>query len=292
MLQSSQWAILPFVLPYLSQMDKSIRFGLVADSHYADREPVNKRFYRDSIEKMKEFVHIMNRQKVDFVMHLGDFKDEGTDKNPRQTIRFLKDLETEYANFEGPRYHCVGNHDVDSITKEQFLKNIENTEIPNTESYYSFDVKGVHCIVLDANYSEDGKDHYFLEGSDWQDTNLTVEQLNWLQEDLQKTQKPALVFCHHLLFAYEKGGNRYHVNNYREVQKILEHSGRVCAVFQGHVHEELHKRIRGIHYITQNAMVDFEGIENNSFSIVEITNDSISIEGYKRVGNRNFLIRQ
>ena len=33
----------------------------------------------------------------------------------------------------GPRYHCVGNHDVDSITKQQFLENIENTGIPKTD---------------------------------------------------------------------------------------------------------------------------------------------------------------
>ena len=57
------------------------------------------------------------------------------------------------------KYHVLGNHDADSISKEQFLANIKNTNISDGSKYYSFDLKGLHFIVLDANYCADGSDY-------------------------------------------------------------------------------------------------------------------------------------
>jgi len=58
--------------------------------------------------------------------------------------------------------------------------------------------------------------------------------------------------------------------------------------FQGHVHEEIHKEINGIHYITQLGMVDGRGLGNNSFSIVTIDEKQIQIDGYKRASDEDF----
>jgi alkaline phosphatase len=122
--------------------NKPLRFGLVTDSHYADREPNNTRYYRQSLEKMAEFSEVMNEEQVDFVIHMGDFKDEDPQQREADTLRYLKEMEAVYGKFEGARYHCLGNHDVDSITKQQFLAHVENTGIAKYKSYYSFDVKG------------------------------------------------------------------------------------------------------------------------------------------------------
>ncbi len=260
----------------------AIRIGIATDSHYADREPAGKRFYRGALDKMREFVGIINKEKVDFAIHLGDFKDEDTTKEEKNTLGYLRKIEAVYAAFEGPRYHCIGNHDVDSITKSQFLENIENTGIPKGKGYYSFDIKDLHVIVLDANFNKDGTDQFYKEGADWQDTNLPEEQLDWLEKDLKGTKNPTLVFCHHPLFEYRREGYKFHVNGYERVQKLLEGSGKVLAVFQGHVHEEKHKTINGIHYITQLGMVDYEGLENNSFSILEIQDNSMKLQGFRR----------
>ena len=264
----------------------SLRFGLVTDSHYADRNPGNVRFYRESLDKMREFTQIMNREKVDFVIHLGDFKDEDPQQRSEDTLRYLQDMERVYGEFSGPRYHCLGNHDVDSITKQQFLAHVENTNIATDKSYYSFDTKGWHIIVLDANYHADGRDQYYKEGADWQDPNIPDFELQWLQNELKQNQGPTLVFCHHPLFDYKEGEANYKVHQYRSVQKMLEGHGRVRAVFQGHVHREHHENINNIHYLTQLAMVDYSGMENNSFAIVEASADKIEVIGYKRVSSR------
>ena len=268
------------------QSRKKVRFGIATDSHYARREPVGNRFYQEGISKLEEFVAEMNREKVDFVIHLGDFKDEDQNKRTEDTLVYLEEIEAVFSQFQGPKFHCVGNHDVDSITKDQFLNKIENTGIPKDKSYFSFDSTGFHFIILDANFHADGKDHFFKEGADWQDTNVCKDQLSWLEKDLKATRLDTVVFCHHALHEYILNGKKFHVNNYQQIQRILESSNKVKAVFQGHVHKENFEAINGIHYITQLAMVDFEGLENNTFALVEIDESSIVVNGYKRCGSR------
>jgi len=271
--------------------NKLLRFGLAADSHYADRPPRGTRFYRQVLEKMRDFIKVMNQDDVTFVMHLGDFKDEDEKKMEVDTLSYLHAIESEYAKFEGPRYHCVGNHDVDSITKDQFLSGIENSGISNHQSYYSFDAGLFHCIVLDANYFEDGRDHFYKLPINFQDTNIPEKEIIWLQNDLSLNKdKPVLVFCHHPLFHFIRDEKQFHVNNYQQIQEILENHGNVIAVFHGHVHEERFQQVNGIHYITQLGMVDYEGIENNCFSIVELDNQGIEVIGFKRASNHQMTL--
>lgn len=288
--RSSQFTISTLLLPWLGEIVHPISsvnlvFGLATDSHYADREPAGTRFYRQSLAKMDEFVEVMNREKVDFVVHLGDFKDEDPNQREEDTLRYLKALEERYGQFKGPRYHCIGNHDVDSIRKEQFLANIENTGISKTKSYYSFDRQNIHFVVIDANYHKDGRDQFYKEGANWQDPNIPQVELDWLEVDLANTDKSVIIFCHHPLYVYPHEENHYYVNNYRAVQEIMEASGKVRAVFQGHVHHEHYAEVNGIHYITQLGMVDYEGIENNSFAMVELSENGIKIQGFERTSD-------
>ena len=267
---------------------KQCRFGLVTDSHYADRDPYGTRYYRESLNKMEEFIEIMNREKVDFIMHLGDFKDQDPQQLEKDTLRYLSAQESVYARFEGNRFHCVGNHDVDSITKSQFLSHIENTGIPNTRSYYSFDSNLYHFVVLDANYHDDGQDHFYKDGVDWQKTNIPQAQIEWLKDDLERSKYPTVVFCHHPLYNYHRGEETMYVGNYLQAQTVMEASAKVVAVFQGHVHQEDYHKLNGIHYLTQFGMVDYSGLENNSFAIVEVDGSNIEVLGYKRVSNHSF----
>ncbi|MEL6989060.1 MAG: metallophosphoesterase, partial [Bacteroidota bacterium] len=276
-------SIISLTLPFSSCVLSSsrIRFGLSTDSHYAETNPRGTRFYRQSLNKMQEFIDVMNQSEVDFIINLGDFKDEAAGGKETDTLHFLKSIESVFQTFNGPTYHCVGNHDVDSITKSLFLSNIENTGISKDKSYYSFDMKDFHFIVLDPNYTAEGKDHYYKEGADWQNTNIPKEQIEWLKNDLQRSKYPSIVFCHQLLFHHIGNGHQYNVNNYLEIHEILKQHN-VLAVFQGHVHKEIYKEIDDIHYISQLGMVDFDGLDNNSFAIIEINSSEVKIEGYKR----------
>ncbi|MHC4641592.1 MAG: metallophosphoesterase [Planctomycetota bacterium] len=254
------------------------RFGIVTDSHYADADTVGSRYYRHSLDKLTECVELMNTKKVDFLVELGDFKDQNNPAVEQKTITYLRAIETVFKKFNGPTYHVLGNHDIDSISKEQFLTNVENTNIDLSKSYYSFDLKGVHFVVLDANYKSD--DTSYNHGNfNWTDANIPTAELNWFKYDLAAARQPVIVFIHQLL----DGTGSVYVNNAADIREILEQSGKVTAVFQGHHHEGSYSYIEGIHYYTLKAMVEGPGEENNSYAIVEILPDqSTTVTGYRK----------
>ena len=254
------------------------RFGIVTDSHYADADTIGSRYYRHSLDKLTECVELMNAQKVDFLIELGDFKDQNNPPVEQRTIKDLRAIEKVFQKFNGPTYHVLGNHDEDSISKEQFLTNIENTNIDPAKSHYSFDFNGVHFIILDANYRSDGTD-YDHGNFDWTDANVPPAELNWLREDLAAGRRDAIVFIHQLL----DGTGSHFVKNAGEVRAILQSSGKVQVVFQGHHHSGGYSRIEGIHYYTLKAMVEGAGEENNSYAIVEVRPDfGVTVTGYRK----------
>ena len=262
-----------------------ITFGIVTDVHYADIPDKDNRTYSQSLDKLEECVNKMNDHAVDFLIELGDFKDIGDTHSEEKSMIYLYRAEKTFSKFNGPRYHVVGNHDVDCISKTQFQSVVKNTDIPVTSTYYSYVCKGIHFIVLDANYDSTGKD-YEKGHFDWNDPNIPERELKWLKKDLHKSSGTTIVFCHQLL----DGHGEHYVKNSKEVRKILEKSGKVAAVFQGHYHEGQYHLMNGIHYYTLKALVEGSGKDNNSFAIVSVYPDMIKVKGYKRAESMQFGI--
>jgi alkaline phosphatase len=259
-----------------------IRFGMVTDCHYADRESAGTRHYRESLEKLAECVDFMNAQNVDFLIELGDMKDQAAQPDESQTLDYLQQIEGVFARFGGPRYHVLGNHDMDSISKTQFMAHAENTGIPADQTYYSFDAKGIHYVVLDANYTSAGAD-YDHGNFDWTDANIPGGQLDWLRGDLEKAELPVVVFCHQRL----DGAGDLFVNNAEPVRAALEASGKVLGVFHGHHHAGDYSLINGIHYYTLIAVVEGAGFENSAYAIIEIDSESnITVTGYRQAESK------
>jgi len=263
------------------------RFGIVTDSHYADKINNDGNFYRDSLSKMKECVTLMNKEKVDFLIELGDLKDISQPISENKTLEYLETIEKVFKQFNGPHYHVLGNHDMDCISKEQFLSHIENTDIPKGKKFYSFEKSGLHFIVLDANYTSDGLD-YECGNFDWSDTNIPQSEIDWIKRDLLSSEKPVIVFTHQLL---DGSFGPATINNAKKVRRVLGNSDKVLAVFQGHLHKGRYRKVNKIHYYTLRAMVLGKGKENNSYAIVEIYNDHINITGYRKALDKKCIIR-
>jgi len=266
---------------------RPVRFGILTDSHFADRDHMGSRYYRESLKKLSECVELMNDQKVDFLIELGDFKDQGNPPEKDETLRFLDLIEKEFCRFNGRRFHVLGNHDHDSISKGEFLERITNTGFTKAAAYYSFNVNSVHFIVLDANYSTDGIP-YNQGKFDWTDAYVPERQLSWLRKDLKSHNMPTVVFLHHRLDTSGENGI-YGPGNAAEIRKILEDSGKVIIVFQGHEHAGALSRIKKITYYTLKGMVEGSGPENNSYAIVEIGRElSVTIKGYRNATSGKF----
>jgi predicted phosphodiesterase len=246
-----------------------VTFGLATDIHYADRATVGTRYYRDGLPKLQDAVATWNAAGVDFAITLGDF----TDHSSGTAAQALADLETIDAAFGGlERFHALGNHCQDRLTKAQILA---VTGMPG--SYYSFDRGGVHFVVLDSNYSADNDSaHYGAGGFAWDVNFIPPTERAWLEADLAATEFPTLVFCHYRLHA----SGQYFVNNAAAIRAIMEASGKVKAVFTGHNHINDLDAVGGIPYYAMMAMTE-GAYPTNAYSVVRYMSDgAIVIDGY------------
>jgi len=226
-------------------VDTVVKFGIITDLHYADAPTEGTRYYRDSLPKARDAVRDINAAGADFMIELGDFKDMPdsslpcAETNPasalcvNKTIGFLQEIErTAFEGFNGPRYHVLGNHDVDILTQAQALTVEKNTNDPNhpissgnmSEGYYSFGFPFVapvgldtalvqqpalRFIVLNADFTD--KDlpwsdlsgpNASAQGMSWEKANVPTKQLAWLASELEQARKLAqhvVVFIHYRL---------------------------------------------------------------------------------------------
>jgi predicted phosphodiesterase len=256
----------------------AVRFGIVTDSHYADVDPRGTRPYRESIAKMDECVAFMARERVDFLIELGDFKDQDDPPAEAKTLEYLRRIERSFAAFPGPRFHVLGNHDHDSLSKAQFLSIAPNTGVPPDRSFYAFDRTGIRFIVLDACFNADGApyDHHNFG---WDDCNVPPSELAWLRESLSSGPDKAVVFIHQQL----DGSGPYYAKNAADVRAVLEASNKVLAVFQGHRHEGAFQRIAGIPYYTLVGMIEGRAPDANSYAVVAIgRRGEVSVRGQRK----------
>jgi hypothetical protein len=77
------------------------------------------------------------------------------------------------------------------------------------------------------------------------------------------------------------------VRNAAEVRSLLEKSGKVLAVFQGHSHKNDYQQIAGIHYTTLVAMVEGSGAENNGYTMLDVLPTArCALNGFRKQMNR------
>lgn len=255
----------------------NLRVGLVTDLHYADKPPAGTRHYRESLAKLAEAIERFAQEKLDFVVELGDLIDAANSVDVE--LQYLGKINELFATVSPDRHYVLGNHCVDMLTKDEFLNGVSQKK-----SSYSFDRGGTHFVVLDACFRSDGKP-YGRKNSNWLDTNIPPEELEWLKADLGSTPSRTIVFAHQRL----DDTKQHSVKNHPEVRKILESSGKVAAVLQGHSHQNDYQELAGIHYCTLAAMVEGSGPENNGYSTLAIHADgTLRLNGFRRQKNHEW----
>ncbi|WP_459558018.1 metallophosphoesterase family protein [Lacunimicrobium album] len=235
-----------------------LRIGLVTDLHYADKAPAGTRHYRETLSKLADAAKTFAEAKPAFVVELGDLIDAAD--SVEVELAYLKTINDQFSQLSEDRHCVLGNHCVDTLTKEEFLGGVGQEK-----SYYSFDRGGVHFVLLDACFRSDGQP-YGRKKSHWTDANIPDVELEWLKQDLTQTDKPVIVFAHQRLDESPK----HSVKNAARVREVLEQSKKVMAVFQGHSHQNDYQEINDIHYCTLVAMVEGSGVESNGYSVLEV----------------------
>jgi predicted phosphodiesterase len=256
---------------FATQPAAALRVGLVTDLHYADKPPAGTRHYRETPDKLAQAAEQFSSDQPNFIVELGDLIDAADSVNTE--LGYLKRINKDFSAICKHRHYVLGNHCVHTLTKQEFLDGVEQKK-----SYYSFDAGQFHFIVLDSCFRSDGEP-YGRKNFVWTDPNVPAMELAWLKTDLQATSKKTVIFAHQRLDV----SNNHGVKNGADVRKVLEDSGQVMAVFQGHSHQNDHKDIAGIHYCTLVAMVEGSGAQNSGYSIMEIAdNGTIRVSGFRK----------
>jgi predicted phosphodiesterase len=248
-----------------------LRIGLITDLHYADKPPAGTRHYRETPAKLEKAIEQFTKDRVDFTVELGDLVDAA--KSVEDETGYLQTINTQFARIPGDRHYVLGNHCVQTLTKGEFLRGVEREK-----SRYSFDAAGLHFVVLDACFRSDGES-YGRNNFTWTDSHVPASQLEWLETDLMKAEGKTIVFAHQRLDVTKQ----HSVKNAEAVRNLLEGSGKVAAVFQGHSHQNAYQQIAGIHYCTLAAIVEGSGAQNNAYARLDVLpNGTLTVAGFSR----------
>jgi manganese-dependent ADP-ribose/CDP-alcohol diphosphatase len=263
-------------------------FGVVADVQYADQATAGKRDYRTSFGRLEHCVSLLSREKLDFVIQLGDLIDRGLDSLDRILPVFNR--------LPGPRYHVLGNHDL-TAGRTAVLN-----RLGLSSPYYQFEVKRWHFIVLDGMQlsaaDPRGKEELArlraAESPNAQDWNggLGSEQLRWLRSrlhDATAVGEHAVVFCHFPVLP-ESSSPVHVLWDYREALKILEDEPATAAYVAGHDHRGGYAVHNGIHYITLPGMVESETTE--SCRVMDVYPDRLILRNAGQTGGRQLPVRR
>lgn len=222
----------------MSNAPNELRFGLCTDIH--------NDIAHDGRERLAAFIGRMNEEQVDFIVQMGDFCHPIPDNENFLAI---------WHRFKGPKYHVLGNHDMDSCDKRTVMD-----FIGMERNYYAFDHGDFHFVVLDANFiKHDGQFLDYEHGNYFRYRDeipyVTDEQLEWLREDLMSTDKRTIIFSHQSLENQWDG-----ILNRDQLHSILVSANKeagyskVMACLNGHNHLDAVTTIDGISYIEINSM--------------------------------------
>jgi 3',5'-cyclic AMP phosphodiesterase CpdA len=223
----------------------TVRFGMLADIHHS-RMP-------DAHSRLEAFLTAAGRRELDFLIQLGDFCDGYAAQLTPEQKQFVAD----WHKVRVPHYSVLGNHEMDHGDKKHIMDVLEMRK-----NYYSFDVRGIHFVVLDCMHlMENGKvidyaaGNYFKHPQD--DINLVdPEQMEWLSADLKATKEPTLVFTHPCINGFWYKGAEVTRANVRalfsQVNKEVGWS-KVAACFSGHHHVDDLSQLGGVNYFLVNS---------------------------------------
>ena len=165
-------------------------FVQISDIHYAPTPEEFREGLRDRrmailpdpvLSEMTDDIHAME---PDFVILAGDLVADSKYPEPSRVEEWMTAVADFAQQLRPTTYAVVGNHDV--VRDEAIAKGAFESSFGPT--YYSFNVKGTHFVVLDTQQLVGTKLVYTVD----------KRQLEWLERDLEKVgpATPIVVFCH------------------------------------------------------------------------------------------------
>ena len=226
-----------------------MKIGLFTDSHYSS---ISGPDVLDRIEKA--FVEF-KKEKCDLAVFLGDLlHDDVSHEKEMQNLKAVGDI---FREFRKPVFAVIGNHDTNLFAKDEFYRLLGEEFRPQNVVFQE-----KLLLFIDGCYFQNGEEYRpgHTGGVDtwYPDTDALRQQLE------RFSGQDAYVFTHQVLDL--SSGSVQRIQNAAQIRGILEESGKVRRVFQGHSHKLVESDINGIHYMTLPAMHDSE----NAYYILDL----------------------
>ncbi len=186
--------------------------------------------------------------------------------------------------FDMPLYNTIGNHEVFGLYEEsgispqhgQYGKAMFLDRMNYEKTYYSFNHKGWHFIILDGIGFTPERKYYGV---------IDSTQLSWIKQDLENVNRETpIVISSHIPFTTVWGqmqnGPTYAASESSVITNALDvltlfADHNLKLVLQGHLHEVEEIKFRGVTYITAGAVCggwwkgDREGFPEG-FAVIDV----------------------
>ena len=258
--------------------DNSYRFVFMTDIHVQPE--------RKAAEGFKQAIAKVNELNPEFVITGGDLIMDALGQSFERSTQLYDLYNSLIKDFKMPVYNTIGNHEVFGLYKKsginpdhpEYGKEMYRKRLGDNKTYFSFDHKGWHFMLLDAvGFTPERR----------YTADIDSLQMLWIEEDLKSVSKETpIIISTHIPFIsaaaqiYNGGnkanGKRIAVGNSNKVLSLFEnHNLRI--VLQGHLHIVEEYIYKDIHFITGGAVSarwwrgDIEGFPEG-FAVIDIQN--------------------
>ena len=195
---------------------------------------------------MRKALEHFRTEGCDRVICLGDLTDAEDTKAKEEAN--MAEIAALFKEFAMPITVVMGNHDAYVFTAEEFYALLGGCEPVDVHE------DGKHLLFLDTNYTAAGV-RYAPHGFHWDDVGLPDPDA--LRRQLAALEGDVYLFMHQNIDPAIPAAD-HRLANADRVCAILEQSGKVRAVYQGHYHWGNRSRQGGIDYITLPAMAVYD----------------------------------
>jgi len=221
-----------------------MKIGLFTDAHYSSQEVTCKNRYNSrSLKKIREAYERFAKEGCDLIISLGDLIDRENDH--KTEVENLSRIAEIIKASPVPTVCLMGNHDGFTFTEDEYYGILGGCRPENMT------VEGKTLLFVDACYFKNGK-RYMPGDRDWTDT--FYPHSDTLKTTLSSISGGVYIFMHQNIDPNIPKNHR--LFNADELCGIIEKSGSVSAVYQGHYHPGASSEQKGVKYITLPAMCE------------------------------------
>lgn len=262
---------------------ESFTFTIFSDVHHADRDYNNFNCTK-GMDKLKALID--RTTESEFYVNLGDMVDYLKNGSTLMYDRIAQTLAEKKLNVynengegytSGNRmiYNVMGNHEAAYITKQSLSQYIPYRQ--GIGCVYTFEVKGVLFVVIDANFSRytyTDTPNVLMNTTDFM---IPQGQIDWIEEEIAEkyhNRIKSIAWISHVAYKDIDENSRWNL------VEVLSSYGLPITVFEGHTHIENKQEIFGdgvdltiytLPPVTNDFTIEDASVRDNNYSYYDVT---------------------